>query len=351
MGTSRFAFSALLKKVNPGPDRIEIAKQLPGEVRVWLQAHDFKTATPHSRLIGSYGRQTAVTDIKDVDTLVFLPATAFDRSPESVLRELKSVLVRYPDTVVNVSPQRRSIRVDFALHKLRMDLVAAVAREGIEKPLMIPDRHQKKWISSDPLGYGRTLSEANGEHGNKLVPLIKLVKAWRDEQMVTRRPKSYLLEVIVLQAVRDGRVELKGHSTAENVVDFFEYISDKFTIEMNEGDGVPRITDPQLGFVISTGWERTHFETFMRRVREAASAGRKALDSATDDEAAEHWEKVCGGLWPTRGDVAEEARQAAAAALPGTAYVESTGALSSTASAGAILSRPTTFHGAETTER
>lgn len=345
MASSRFAFAALLKKVNPSPNRIAVARRLPGEVRDWLKEHDFETASPHSRLIGSYGRHTAIGEIKDVDTLLFLPEAALERTPESVLRELRNVLSDYPDASAQASPQRRSIRLDFLAHDLCLDIVGAVADEGLEGPLQIPDRGKQGWISSDPLGYGQSLSAANADHGKKLIPLIKLVKAWRDEQMVCRRPKSYLLEVIVYHAVVDGKVGLEGHSTAQNVCDFFEHVASKWEQLMNDGDGVPRVLDPQLGTVISAGWKREEFETFMRRVREGASSARSAVDANSDDEAHEFWQKVYGDLWPSEAEAKKEALAAAAAATPGEAFVSSTGAISATATSGAARSKPTTFHG------
>lgn len=42
-----------------------------------------------------------------------------------------------------------------------------------------------------------------------MIPVIKLVKAWRDAQMTYRRPKSYVLEVMVLYAIEAGELELK----------------------------------------------------------------------------------------------------------------------------------------------
>ena len=193
MASSRFAFSALLKKVNPSDDRLTAAQRLPGEVREWLKEHDFETASPHSRLIGSYGRHTAIGEIKDVDTLVFLPDEALDRTPESVLRELKTVLSEYPDASAEASPQRRSIRLDFPAHDLCLDIVGAVADEGLEAPLRIPDRSKQEWINSDPLGYGKSLSAANADHAKKLIPLIKLVKAGGTSRWCTgaRRATSW----------------------------------------------------------------------------------------------------------------------------------------------------------------
>ena len=229
-----------------------------------------------------------------------------------------------------------------------MDIVGAVAENGIDRPLRIPDRQKKEWLESDPLGYGKNLSAENANHGEKLIPLIKLLKAWRNEQMVNRHPKSYLLEVIVFQAVTGGSVVLKGDATAANVCELFEQLDEKWRVLMDEGDGVPRILDPQLGNVISSGWERSHFETFMRRVREAAADARAATDADTDDLADPRWRKVFGSLWPTPEEVEAEARAAATVAMPGKAYVSSSGKLSRAAAPGAFLSWPTRFHGSRT---
>lgn len=343
MATCRFAFDALLKKINPSPDRVDVVSRLHGEVRDWLEDHDYETCSPHSRLIGSYARHTAICDIKDVDVLIFLPKSTLDRTPESVLRELKKVLQEYPNSTVETSPQRRSIRMDFPEEDCTIDVVPAVAEDGIAEPLWIPDRRQQEWIRSDPLGYGDTLSAANANHGKKLVPQVKFSKAWRDVQMARRKTKSYLLEVIVYQEVTNGAITLSGKSTAQNLCDFFEHIEAKWRSLMDQGSGTPRVRDPQLGTILK--WERPPFETFMRRIREAAKAARKAVDAASDEDAAKEWEKIFGDLWPTPEEVEEEAQRAAADAQPGNAFISSTGAVGTLASVGAIRSRTTTFHG------
>ena len=274
--------------------------------------------------------------------LVFLPVSALDRTPESVLRELKKTLGEYPNSTVATSPQRRSIRMDFPDRDCTIDIVPAVAEDGLEEPLCIPDRRQEEWIRSDPLGYGKTLSGANADHGRKLVPDIKLAKAWRDEQMQRRKTKSYLLEMIVFHAVTAGSVELAGKSTAQNLCDFFEHIVTKWESLMDQGSGTPRVLDPQLGTVLK--WERPHFETFVRRIREAAKAARKAIDADSEQDAVEEWEKIFGDLWPTPEEVEEEARLAAKEGQPGSAFVGATGAVVTSTGDGGFRSPATTFH-------
>jgi hypothetical protein len=94
---------------------------------------------------------------------------------------------------------------------------------------------------------------------------------------------------------------------------------------MENGDGVPRIYDPQLGHLISGGWTRAEFETFMRRVREADRAAQRAVAAETEEAAAEEWKRVFGECWPTDEEVEEGAESEAAAIGPGVSQIAPTG--------------------------
>lgn len=349
MTTLRHHFSALLTKVNPDEDRLELAKTLPGEVRDWLKDNDFETRTPHSRLIGSYARGTAICNIKDVDVLLFVPKEQLDRTPNALLRELKGVLDDYPDTTAEVSGQRRSVHLEFPAHEVQLDIVPAVLEDSLEDPVQIPDRPAEEWILSDPLGYGRRLSDLNKEHSRKVVPLIKLIKAWRNVQMKRRRPKSYVLEVMILYAVEEGKLAVAGQSWAQCVTSFFQHIRTKYRKLMDSGTEAPRIPDPQIPeHFITRGWERDHFETFMRRIRESARRAERALEADDEEEASELWQKIFGELWPNEEEVKSAARAEAAQVVPGVTVVSSTGGVLST-SGGGVTSHPTRFHGGNKT--
>jgi tRNA nucleotidyltransferase (CCA-adding enzyme) len=170
MSTLPIHFRLLLNTIEPEQHHKDLAAQLPGEVRAWLKDHEYPTKDPHTRLIGSYQRSTVVGDIKDIDMLVFLPTDALDRTPGSVLRELREVLDDYPDASAEASPQRRSIHLAFPKEDVHLDIVPAVAKDGLENALEIPDRLQQKWLLSDPLGYNRELSSLNQNNQEKVVP-------------------------------------------------------------------------------------------------------------------------------------------------------------------------------------
>jgi len=337
-------FRILFKKINPPEERRDLARDLVGAVRTWLEDHDFETVNPHTLLIGSYARSTAVLWIKDVDALVLLPHEALDRTPNAVLLELREVLEGYPGAVVNASGQRRSIRLEIEEHDFFLDIVPAVAAQGMERPLEVPDRPRKVWIVSDPLGYMRKLTDLNQEHTRRLVPLVKLIKAWRDANMKARSPKSYMLEVMVFQAVEAGKVVFGNESWPSLLAQLFGHWADKYHDLMEKGDGVPRIYDPQLGHLISS-WERPEFEAFMRRVREADRAIQRVLAADEDQVASEDCARIFGDCWPTQSEVDEAAENEASAIAPGRSKISSAGFVIGSSAARTVSSQSTLFHG------
>lgn len=345
MPNMRHHFEALLSKVNPPDERVRLASTRVGDLRDWLRDHDYMTEDPHTRLSGSYERNTAIGLIPDVDVLVFVPSKLADRTPNAVLRELHGVLGQYPNAgKVDLHGQRRSVRLELPEDVLCLDLVPAVVESGGGQGLLVPDRSQGQWIASDPLGYARRLSGVNQANGGKLVPLVKLFKAWRDEHLVYRRPKSYVLEVILLYGVEAGDLLLCERSRAENLRDTFEYIAGRYADLMDNGSDAPRIRDPQIPtHYISKGWSRAHFETFMRRIREAQQQTHLALTAQDDEGASEEWRKVFGALWPDPEEVKEAARNEGRSHQPGATRISPTGMV--VGGLATVPTRATRFHG------
>jgi hypothetical protein len=345
MPNMRYHFEALLKRINPPEHWIELVSARVNDVRDWLRQNEFATAPPHTRLSGSYSRSTAIELIPDVDILLFVPVDELERTPNAVLLALHRALKDYPGGLIDSHGQRRSVRLELAAEGICLDIIPAVADQGLERAIRVPDRPQNRWILSDPLGYARRLSALNQAHGGKLIPLVKLVKAWRDEHMVQRRPKSYVLEVMLLFAVEDEALVLCDRSVAENVRDAFVYITEKYEDVMDNGSTAPRIPDPQVaGTYITRGWERPHFETFMRRAREARRAAERALGAEDEPAACEEWRRVFGSRWPTEEEVKAAIRAEAAAHQPGSVKISQTGRV--VGGAAILPTRPTRFHGA-----
>ncbi|MDZ4259475.1 MAG: hypothetical protein U0994_12610, partial [Gemmatimonadales bacterium] len=154
-------FKGLLSAIEPSDSRRALVASQAGNVREFLQAYAFETATPHTRLSGSYGRQTAIGAIRDVDVLVFVPQDARDQLPNAVLAELRRTLETYPNASVEVAGQRRSVRLTLLDHEIDLDLVPAFAAGKWDDMLEVPDRPKQEWIRSNPLGYAGRLSDLN----------------------------------------------------------------------------------------------------------------------------------------------------------------------------------------------
>ncbi|HVR70282.1 MAG TPA: hypothetical protein VMT87_05490 [Vicinamibacteria bacterium] len=119
---------------------------------------------------------------------------------------------------------------------------------------------------------------------------------------------------------------LNDASLESAVGQFFSYIRLKYEELMEDGVEAPRIPDPQIsGSLITRGWDREHFETFMRRIREADRTAQRALAADTVEDAGSEWQRVFGELWPTEVQVKAAARAEAVCIQPGSAVVGATG--------------------------
>jgi hypothetical protein len=365
-------FDKLLTNIQPRKNRIDLAQTFPTCVREYLKGTDLlKTVAPQSRLAGSYGRMTAIKNIKDVDTLVFIDPeykTDPDRKPTDALDDLVDALQALSeylgdsngtvDADCAIRRQRRSVNVSFTLSNtidgveetFDLDVVPVVALDGIDNYLWAPDKDWSKWIRTDPLNYREYLTDLNKANQKKVKPLIKMLKHWRDARMIYRRPKSYWLECMTVGLIEDDKINFEDVSYAEIFTSLLGAAYEKFEPDFLRKGAVPEIPDPMLGNDVAWNWERAEFETFMRRVDESHGWATRALDCDSEAGAIALWQKVFNPdgedeYFPT---IVEDAAKAIAAAREAnTLRVTSTGALvtSQVASLPSIHSPAHQFYG------
>lgn len=338
-------FRVLLKRIEPDDERTEAAKNIPAQVRDFLQKDEtITTVEPHSRLAGSYARHTAIKDIKDVDIILLIAPDYREQDPGDVLETLFKALYGLPEAlddsgeVVIRRHQRRSVNVHLEKSAFDLDVVPAVALDGLNEPLDIPDKDWSRWVKTHTLGYAESLSELNSDNGGKVVRLVKLLKHWRDVHMVYRRPKSYWLECMVYHRIADETLSTDGMSYAELFRDLLSSIYDDFLSYLRRDGAVPQIKDPMLGNNVAHNWERNAFESFMRRVEESHRWAERALeqDDESEAEAAELWQKVFGEEWFPLNVDQEKAKHLSAATLAGNIFVTPTGRV--------LTERPSSSH-------
>lgn len=350
-------FDELFDRIKPPDERLKAAKELPPQVRDFLEeSEDFLTITPHSRLVGSYPQGLSVGDVKDVDFLVRVDGDPEANEPEAkgLILDLRQELDGLPDALgydgaagVDIAHARRSVHVYFEGRDFHLDVVPCIAPDGFDAPIYVPDRGFNEWIPSHPVGYIALLDELNETHGGKVKPLIRLLKHFRNMQMKTRRPKSYWLGALVLHHIRrEGGLDM-SQPLAVLFRDLLNAIYTQYVSLLPRTDGAtPNIKDPMLGHNISWNWDLTHFETFMHRLDDGHTWATNALGETDREKAIVLWQRIFGAdHFPSTVD--ERLASLAAVGQPGKAIVTGTGAIvaSRPTTGTTTVSRPTTFHG------
>jgi hypothetical protein len=353
-------FSELLSNIMPPEDRLEAARDLPPKVREFLKNHEeFATVAPHTRLVGSYAQHTSVGDVKDVDFLVRVPGNPDENEPEAknLIQDLRRTLDELPDELgysgeaniddLEIERARRSVHVYFQGADFHIDVVPCIAPNGFDEKIYVPDRGFNEWIPSHPIGYITLLRDLDADHGDKVRPLIKLVKHFRNVHMINRRPKSYWLGALVIHQIQKDSGLDTSKPLAELFRDFCDAVYKQYDHLLHTSDSAtPNIPDPLLDHNISWNWERTHFETFMRRLDDGRTWATKALEADDRDDAVEWWQKIFGeDYFPE--NVGQAAARMAEDRLPGKSFVSSAGIIlpERSKSGISIPVRKTTFHG------
>lgn len=157
-------------------------------------------------LSGSYARRTAIRPLHDIDLFIVLdprihPDVApsqWQQSSSACLSKIQGALARaYPNTTA-LKLQDRSVNIQFSGTEIGYDIVPAF--ENRAGAYLIPDRGRNAWIETNPEAQARVLVDANARAGDKLNPLIKMIKRWKDEHGVPLR--SFHLEVMSYGAFR-----------------------------------------------------------------------------------------------------------------------------------------------------
>jgi hypothetical protein len=295
-------FDTLLSDINPSQEAISYAQEAHERVRSALEQDEkYGKYVLGSFLYGSYKRRTAVGDIKDVDVVILTDYDITDpeNTPSKVLRKLKAALARCYDDPENPEYQRRSIRVNDPLpehsdSELTLDIIPAVALQGKDNPLMVPDKEQKIWVESHPKGHLSKVSELNADDCSRgmFVPLVKIMKWWwkyqcqlRQPKVVRPKPKGFWVECLTAE-----NFDRSMTTYADHFIKVLENVSSKY----HNPSFVPMLADPGLPWkTIQTSMELPDFKVFMTAVDESLELARRARDDegATSSEL---WNTIFG---------------------------------------------------------
>jgi hypothetical protein len=293
-------FEAVLSAIEPVEERLNAAKVIPARIRGELQqTNALRTVAPHTLLVGSYRRHTAISQLKDVDIAVLVAKEYATQPPAVVLGALADAVdrVRRTGRLRNIErhEQRRSLRCELPDRDFRIDLVPVVALTGDPYgELRIPDRVWKTWEPTRSIGYVLDFSALNAASGNKLVPLVKLMKHWRAAQQMDRtEAKSFWIEALIVSLVRERRIDLKG-SWDRVIESALSAMYQRCLPVYNMGNRIPFIQDPMLpSRNVAHNWTLSGFHRFFGKL-DASQRHAAAAVAGDDATAAGEWRRVFG---------------------------------------------------------
>lgn len=318
-------FEMFLRNIEPDKKAVKYAYLAHEPVRDFLENdEDFGEFFEDSFLYGSYKRHTAVGDIKDVDIVVL---TNFDPeseeyTPIKVLRKLKSALAKYYEDPENPEYQRRSIRINQPLPdnkevKMTLDIIPAVAPNGEDEPLLVPDRDVEEWIISHPKGHLDYASELNKPENSegRFVPLVKIMKWWwkyqcelRQPDLERPKPKGFWIEVLTGENFDSTKYDWVDHFIAT-----LENISEKYS-DVTE---VPELQDPGIPEeTIKTSMAFDEFQVFMEAINESLEQARLAQSEVDDLKSSEIYREIFGDSFPLFDKEEDEEKRAQTSAIP-----------------------------------
>lgn len=280
-------FRGLLAQIEPKPNVVTEAKSSHETLRSYLHNDDeIAKADPETYLSGSYARDTAIKDIKDVDIIVLLDIDHVKTDPDVVIAWLLLALQKYYAVVI---AQGRSVQVT-TVSRFLLDVVPAEPMSHKDGPVWIPDRDAGQWVASHPKGQISFGIQRNASTDGYYKHLVKIMKHWRD-RLITEpaRVKSYILESLVAQIVTT-----KPASYAHAVVQILQGIDSAFTPYL-VAEVVPSIPDPGYPSVnVAKRWKFHEFTAFMKDVSASREIAEAALADINKDRSVLLWQKLFG---------------------------------------------------------
>lgn len=309
-------FTELLTDIEPSPTTTGNASSAHTGVREHLESHEtFSDRWVTSFLSGSYARDTSIRprtssdgqERPDVDIIVVTNFTEADH-PEDVLTEVRDALEDGDDDYVVERINKRSVRVE--TWQADMDIVPVIETwNGYQ----IADRETGTWKFTNPPEHTRWSSACNAAFGGRFKKLVKLLKWWRRHNPSGKRPKGFVLEVLVAHHAPRNETHY-GEAFAQ----LLENIHSAYAFQASIGQK-PFIADPASpGSDILSKVTIAQWQDFIDKVRVHAGYARRAQNETDMEKATDLWRKVFGDRFKATANPAKAANFSgyAAAAAP-----------------------------------
>jgi len=290
--TTKEYFENLLGKINLnlGDDERTLIEEKQNVLREKLRE---QLSLQDDFLTGSYKRHTIIkpkTDEEKFDVDVFVAFGKEDYG-DTDLSDLRKIVTgalhetkeENPDlgiTTIN-EEQRRSVGVEFG-NNFQVDIVPAIEIEK-DKLYKIFDRRTLEAVKSNPKLHGELLTKANEDAGGLLVPLIKILKAWKREKC--DYIKSFHVELMAVKIFTGTKIE----SLPKGLATYFESAGDYFKKACLKD---PANNEMLVDEYLDKDGTREQVCSLIETEKAVAKNALEAEENGNDDEAVKAWGKV-----------------------------------------------------------
>jgi hypothetical protein len=241
---------------------------------------------------GSYRRKTMIAPLDEaaIEFCLVLDSRYYCRDqngPMTLLERIKETLQKHCNaaTAINSNGQAATL----AFPDFDVDVVPAVPFQG--SSYLIPDARRQRWVSTDPDKQIEIWTSANEMQGDKLIPLIKMIKAWNKRQ--NKLLRSFHLESLALQVF-----------TGVPVAEYWHALADFFVRAAQHVDYVPDPSGQGGNLAYYLDFSRAH--VVKDRMKEARWRAIEAItldDFGKTDRAFAKWRDIFGDYFPPKEEI------------------------------------------------
>lgn len=262
-------------------EKVQVHIELREKLETKLEFKGKDDDETYSFLTGSYSRNTAIRPPKDVDFFIVLNDKKYgDLKPSELLNLLEKMLKEIlPDTTIFQQTHSATIEYD---EEFSIDVIPAFEINSELYKIPHVSENSDIWLESNPKIHGEKLTEANDTTNGLLVPLVKLLKAWKRDKC--SYVKSFHLELLAIEIINNSGIE----SYANGINLFFDtasnYLENSCIIDPANSDN---LVDDYL-----TDDERENLKYLIKAEAAIAQNAVSLENGGETDEAIKEWDKI-----------------------------------------------------------
>lgn len=211
-------------------DNPEVISRCCREISQVLNLHywDIKSDTRNLHYLGSYGRETAIKGLTNINVLFLLPYRVYQQYEkgsgnvqESLLNEVRNVLIEnYPDAFIN---EDKYLLLPFE-DGISIEIIPGFISLNKNQIIYPETRDGGQWQTFNPIREIEFINEYNYKYGGKVRHLARMTRAWKMEHQVPI--PGMLIDTLVMIFMDDW----EGNQTSfgyygKMVQDFMEYLA------------------------------------------------------------------------------------------------------------------------------